>query len=224
MHYPVFPSVVAAITSRSFHDGLGWLDDVDGHHLGLVLLTPWRCGCSAAGPFACLAPRRGSRRTVALALYPSGVGHAFNNPKDLAERDVVRPRPAAAGAGAVENRGAARCWAALYLGLSLSCKLNGVFTVAAIAVWIPIAYLMLYRRRQSPRRRGLVGAVIIPYVSGATFVLLWPWLTQGPGARGLLAAAWRVRGLHAVVRHQPADLVDDLPGSGRLLHDAARWS
>src|SRR6185437_451076 len=37
-HYPVFPGLVCAITNAIFHDKLHWVDPIDGHHLGLVLL------------------------------------------------------------------------------------------------------------------------------------------------------------------------------------------
>jgi len=188
MHYPVFPSVVAAVSSAIFHDALGWLDVVDGHHFGLVALNALALWLFGRWAIRLLGPTAGIAATVALALYPSGVGHAFNNPKDWPSAMFSGQALLAAGAGAVENRGRPMLWAALYLGLSLSCKLNGVFTLAAIAVWVPIAYLLLFRRRgQTPTPGAVGGVAIIPYISGATFVLLWPWLTTGKG----LAACWQ---------------------------------
>src|SRR6187455_883703 len=68
MHYPVFPSLVGAITSAIFHDGLGWLDVVDGHHLGLVLLNAIALWLFGRWALRLLGTTAGVAATVALAL------------------------------------------------------------------------------------------------------------------------------------------------------------
>src|SRR6185369_9054546 len=136
-----------------------------------------------------LGPLAGVAATVALALYPSGVGHAFNNAKDWPCVMWSGVAVLAAGVGAVENRGAPLFAAGAFFGLALSCKLNAVFGIAAVVLWTPLAYWLLYRGR--PERRpsaGMVGgALLIPYVAVALFLALWPWLYHEGGAPGL----WR---------------------------------
>jgi hypothetical protein len=190
MHYPVLPSLIGAVTSAIVHDGLGWLDVVDGHHLGLVLLNVLAIWLFGRWAMRLLGTTAGVAATLALALYPSGVGHAFNNPKDWPSAMFTGIALLAAATGAIENRGGPMLWAGLFLGLSLSCKLNGVFCLVAIGLWAPLAYLLLYRKRRPEPRApsvGLVGGtLLIPYVSGAVFIALWPWLYTGRGLADLL--------------------------------------
>jgi hypothetical protein len=181
MHYPVLPSFIAAVTSAIFHDRLGWLDVTDGHHLGLVLLqglSLWlfcRWMTRLAGPIAGIAA------TVALAFYPSGVAHAFSNPKDWPCAQFSGLTVIAAGVGALENRGGPLLWAGVFLGLALACKMNAVFALTALLVWAPVAYLLLYRRRKPPSVGMVAGALSIPYIGLPLFFVLWPWLHHGHG-------------------------------------------
>ncbi len=181
MHYPVFPSLLAAITSRLFHDGLGWVSVIDGHHLGLVLFHGLGLWVFCRWATRLLGDTAGVAATVALALYPTFVGHAFSNPKDLPCALWNGIAVLAAGVGLLENRGKPLIWAGLFLGVALSCKLNGVFALIAVLAWTPFAYLILYRRRRPFAAEVMVGLLIFPYLGLVVFVLLWPWLYQGKG-------------------------------------------
>jgi hypothetical protein len=187
MHYPVLTGFLAAITSEVFHKRLGWLDPTDGHHLALVLLHALglylfcRLATRLCGPLAGIAG------TVALALYPSAVGHAFNNPKDWPCALYSGLATLAAGAGFVENRGRPMLAAGVLFGVALSCKLNAAIAMVAVVAAAPIAYLLLYHRRQRVSRGLLAGALALPYIAVGLFFLLWPWLYQGKG----IAAHWQ---------------------------------
>ena len=177
MHYPVFPSLLAAITSRLFHDGLGLVSAIDGHHLGLVLFHGLGLWVFCRWATRLLGGTAGVAATVALALYPTVVGQAFNNPKDLPCALWDGIAILAAGVGVVENRGKPLIWAGLFLGIALSCKLNGVFALIAVLSWTPLAYLILYWRRKPFATEALVGLLRSFRISG------WPSsCCSGPGS------------------------------------------
>jgi len=181
MHYPVLTGVLAAFTSAIFHRGLGWMDAIDGHHLALVLLQALGLYLHCRLASRLFGRVAGIAGTIALALYPSAVGHAFNNPKDWPCALFGGLAALAAGIGFVENRGKPLLAAGALLGVALSCKLNAVITLAAIAAAAPVAYLLLYHRRKRPSGDLLAGALAMPYIAGGLFFICWPWLYQGKG-------------------------------------------
>lgn len=179
LHYPVFPALCAALTSWALHDRLGWLNVIDAHHLGLVLMH----GFALLVEYLLLERLVGRRAAVssviALALFPSAVGHAFNNPKDWPCAQFYACAVLAAGVGLIEQRGRWLLLAGLFTGLALSAKLNGLFALATVALWFPVSYLLLYRRAR-PLSAGVVaGLLSMPYIAGMTFFVLWPWLYHG---------------------------------------------
>ncbi len=186
MHYPVFPDLVAAVTAAVFHRRLGWLSDLDGHHLGLVLLQG--LGLFLFCAYACRLLGRGAgiAAAVALALYPSAVGHAMNNPKDWPCAMFYGVAVLAAGAGLAHGRARDVLAAAVLLGVALACRANAIFAAATIVAWTPLAWLLLWRRRR-PLRAPLVAAWLgAPFVAAAVFIVLWPWLYEA-GLGGLVA-------------------------------------
>jgi hypothetical protein len=173
---PVFPSLVAAVTSRLFHDRLGWLNELDGHHLGLVLIHV--VGLFLFGRYACrlLGPAAGVAATIALALFPSALGNSFNNPKDWPCALFYAVAVLAAGVGLTEGRPRSLVAFGVYAGIALSGKANGAFALVTVALWAPVAYLLVYRPQRRAFAPHLALLVAAPYLAVATFVLLWPWL------------------------------------------------
>jgi hypothetical protein len=186
-HYPVLTGVLMAVTTEIFHKRLHWLGATDGHHLALVLLhalglyLTCRLATRLFGRAAAIAG------TVALALYPSAVGHAFNNPKDWPCALFAGAAALAAAIGFVENKGRALVWAGLLLGLALSCKLNAAITLIAILTSTPIAYFLLYFHRRAISRGLTGGFLAMPYMTVGVFLIAWPWLYQGKN----MATYWR---------------------------------
>jgi hypothetical protein len=179
LHYPVLTGLLAATTSRVFHERLGLVDAVDGHHMALVLLHALALFLYALYASRLLGPVAGISATVILALFPSALGHSFNNAKDWPCAQFYGLAVLAAGVGIVEGRARHLLASALLVGLALSAKLNGIFVLPTILLWTPIAYLLLYRRIR-PVSAPLVGAYLLaPYVAGLVFFALWPWLYYG---------------------------------------------
>jgi hypothetical protein len=179
LHYPVLTGLLAAVTSRVFHDRLGWVDVVDGHHMALVLLHAVALFLYALYASRLLGGVAGISAVVVLALFPSALGHSFNNAKDWPCAYFYGLAVLAAGVGIVESRARHLLASALFVGLALSAKLNGIFVLPTVLLWTPIAYLLLYRHRR-PVTAPLVGAYLVaPYVTGVAFFALWPWLYYG---------------------------------------------
>ncbi len=179
VHYPVFPGLVAAITNWIFHSKLHVLNTIDGHHLGLVVLHAAALFLFCVYACRLLGRAAGIAAVVALALYPSAVGHSFNNAKDWPCAQYYGVFLLAMGVGVRDARFRDLVVAGVLLGVAFAGKMNAAFAVATMLAWTPVAYGLLYHRR-GPLPVGLVGGVLlVPYIAAAVFVALWPWLYYG---------------------------------------------
>jgi Dolichyl-phosphate-mannose-protein mannosyltransferase len=178
LHYPVLPGFVAALTSQVAHDRLGFGDVVDGHQLGLVLLHGLALFLYCLYATEALGLGGGVAATLALALFPCYLGHAFNNAKDLPCADFYALAVLAAGVGWLRQRPRALLAAGVFAGLALSCKMNGIFAIVTVALWLPVPLVQALRQRRLVPASLAAAALSIPYISAAVFVLLWPWLWQ----------------------------------------------
>jgi hypothetical protein len=179
VHYPVLPGFVAAVVSWVFHTKLGWLNHIDGHHLGLVLLHG--LGLLLFCLYSCKLLGRGAgiAATVALALFPTGVGHAPNNAKDWPCAELYGLAILAAGVGIVQGRLRHLIASALFIGLGLSAKLNAAFVFPTLLLWIPAAWLLLFRGRKKVPARVVAGCMLAPLIAFLVFFVAWPWLYYG---------------------------------------------
>jgi hypothetical protein len=178
-HYPVLPGLVAALSSQVFHDGLGLVDDIDGHHLGLVLFHAaaiFVLGWTLSG---LLGTQSALFAILALVFFPTIAGHGFNNAKDLSCVDFYACGIAAVGLGVLARRDKQILLGAVWLGISLACKLNAAFALVTIALWLPFAWLILYWRQQRVPARTLGFLLLVPLAAVVLSFLLWPWLYQG---------------------------------------------
>jgi hypothetical protein len=183
MRYPVLPALVAAVTSAVVHDGLGLLDPAAAHHLGLVLLQALALGIFASYAIRFLGFQAGIFASVALMLFPSAFGHAFNNPKDWPCAMFYGLAVLAAGEGLVSGRARHILVAGVFAGVSLAAKLNGVFVLVTIALWLPIVWFARLRRSPADVKYRLTAALLAaPYIAGAIFLVSWPWIWNAPPA------------------------------------------
>lgn len=182
--FPVFPGLVCAITSAVFHDSLGLLNVIDGHHLGLLLLH-----CVGLFFFCVYTSRLfgrvgGVAATLVLALFPSSIGHSFNNPKDWPCAIFYGLAMLAACTGIVEQRARHLIAAAVFVGLSISAKFNGYLVFANLVLWVPIAWWLLYRKKVEISAAMASAFIAMPYIAFALFIVLWPWIWHAGIARG----------------------------------------
>ncbi|MBK8169022.1 MAG: glycosyltransferase family 39 protein [Sandaracinaceae bacterium] len=182
--FPVFPALVCAITSRVFHDSLGWMNVIDGHHLGLLLLH-----CVGLFFFGIYTSRLfgrvgGLAATIALALFPSSIGHSFNNPKDWPCAVFYGLAMLAACVGIVEQRARHLIASAVFVGLSISAKFNGYLVFANLVLWVPIAWWLLYRKKIQISAAMSSAFIAMPYLAFGLFIVLWPWIWHAGIAQG----------------------------------------
>jgi hypothetical protein len=183
MRYPVLPGLVAAVVSAVVHDGLGLLDPAAAHHLGLVLLQALALGLFASYAIRFLGFRAGLFASVALMLFPSAFGHAFNNPKDWPCAMFYGLAILAAGEGLLSGRARDILVAGLFLGLSLAAKLNGVFVLVTLGLWAPVIWFARLRRSEPAEKYRLAAACLAaPYIAGLVFLVSWPWIWNAPPA------------------------------------------
>jgi len=183
MRYPVLPGLIAAVVSAVVHGWLGLLDPAAAHHLGLVLLQALGLGLFAHYAIRFLGLQAGLFAAVALMLFPSAFGHAFNNPKDWPCAMFYGLAILAAGEGLVSGRARDVLAAGLFLGISLAAKLNGVFVLVTLALWAPIIWFARIRRSPPGEKYRLVAACLaVPYIAGVVFLVSWPWIWHAPPA------------------------------------------
>src|SRR5262249_36957244 len=141
--YPVFPALVGAITAHIFSG----LEPVDGHHLGPALLNAVALFLFCLYAARLLGRGAGIAATVALALFPSALGHSINNAKDWPCAAFYGLALLAFGVGVIERRARDVLIAGAFLGLALSSKINALFALVTVGLWAPFAYVWLYRGR-----------------------------------------------------------------------------
>ena len=177
-HYPVLPALVAAATDATLGRALG-LTPVDGHHAGLALLSIALLFLYTLYACRLLGDAAGVAAAIALACFPTAVGHAFNDPKDWPCAGFYALTVLAAGVGLVEKRPRQLWLAGLFLGLALSCKQNAVFAAVTVVLATPFVYRLLYHgesRGRASDRRLTTAFLLFPYVGCAIFAVAWPWL------------------------------------------------
>jgi hypothetical protein len=178
LHYPVVPGFVAAVTG-SVTSALWDLHPIDGHQLGLVLLHA--VGLFFYGVYAVrlLGSTGGLIATVCYLFFPTILGHAFNNAKDIPCADFYACGLLAGGVATLwPNRRDALATGAFF-GLSLSSKINGAVGLAVWLLWTALVFGLRLWERRRPDWRLPILALGVTAIAGALFVLLWPWLYQG---------------------------------------------
>jgi hypothetical protein len=199
MHYPVLPGLVCALTSRLFHDDLGWLDLVDGHHLGLLLIHGAGLFLFCIYLVRLLGRLAGATGTAMLATFPSVLGHSFNNAKDWPSALFLTVAILAVGVGVLSRQYRSVLLGGLWLGIGLGAKLQAIFAIPVLFAWAPVAYLLLYWRRERVSAAMVSAYVCIPYFAGLVFFVSWPWLYHG----GKVSVWWDhlAEYLHFMVQH-----------------------
>jgi hypothetical protein len=175
----VLPGFTAALTSFVFHETLGWVDHIDGHHLGLVLLNALALLLFCLYSCALLGKGAGIAATLCLALFPTALGHTPNNAKDWPCAQFYGVTLLAAGLGVVRERARHLLAAGVLLGVALSCKMNAVFVLPTVLLFAPVAYFALYFRKKPIPAGVAAGFLAAPYVAAIVFFALWPWLWYG---------------------------------------------
>jgi Dolichyl-phosphate-mannose-protein mannosyltransferase len=171
--YPVLPGLVAAATNATIGRALG-LNPVDGHHLGLLLLSAATLFLFTRLAGRLLGPAAGIAAGVALACFPTAVGHFANDAKDWPCAMFYALAILSAGVGVLEGDRRQIWMASIWVGLALSCKQSGVFAIATLAVGAPALWPFL---RAQPRLRTPL--LLLPWIAGAIFLVAWPWLWWG---------------------------------------------
>lgn len=180
VHYPVFPALICAVTSFVLHDALGIFDTVSGHHAGLVLLHACLLAAYCEHASKLLGKRAGIIAAVTLFLFPSAMGHSFNNAKDWPCAEAYGLAILAFGIGVLDAKPRRILLAGVWFGVALSCKINALFVLATLLPWAALAYFLFHFRDHSREFYRLTAAALVaPYLGGILFVLLWPWLYQG---------------------------------------------
>jgi hypothetical protein len=178
-HYPVFPGLFAGVVSLVLHDQLGWMDHIDGHHFGLVLLQVVLL--FLFGLYACRLLGRGAGivATLACAFYPTVLGHTPNNAKDLPCAMFYAVALMATGVGVLKEKPKHLYWASVFIGLGLGAKLNAGFVFISLLVWSPIAWWLLYRKTKAIPKGVVWAYLAAPFVAFLVFFVAWPWLWYG---------------------------------------------
>ncbi len=178
LHYPVVPGFVAAVTA-AVTDSLFGLHPIEGHQLGLVLLHAVGLFFFAVYAVRLLGPTAGGIAAVCYLFFPTILGHAFNNAKDVPCSDFYACGLLAGGVATLAPNRRDAIAAGVFFGLALSSKINGAVGLAIWLLWTVWVFGLRLREERRPDWRLPVLAFSVASLAGALFVLLWPWLYQG---------------------------------------------
>jgi hypothetical protein len=184
LHYPVVPGFVAAVTAAVTGDLFG-LHPVDGHHLGLVLLHAVALFFFAVYAVRLLGPTAGAIAAVCYLFFPTVLGHAFNNAKDVPCSDFYACGLLAGGVATLAPNRRDALAAGTFFGLALSSKINGAVGLAIWLLWTAWVFGLRLREQRRPDWRLPVLALGVTAMACALFFILWPWLYQGEPAEWL---------------------------------------
>ena len=179
LHVPVLAGLLAAVTSKVFHETLGWVDVVDGHHLALVLLH------SLALLLFCLYASRllgsvaGISATVILALFPPLSAIPSTTPR-TGRASSSTAWPFSRQGSASWRLGRATFWPrrSSWAWRSAESSTASSFSPPSSS-GRPVAFLLLYRGRRAVPGRVVGAYLVAPYIAGVVFFALWPWLYYG---------------------------------------------
>jgi hypothetical protein len=179
IHYPVFPDLVASATSLVLADGLGWLHPVQAHEFGLVLLHAVALFLLTTLAWSLLGPLPGTVTALCYLFFPTVLGHAFTNPKDLPCTDFYACGLLAGALAAFEPVPRRAVTAGVLFGIALSCKINAVIGLANWLAWLAVYLALDWRRQKRVDLRLIALGAFVPVLAFLVFFLLWPWLYQG---------------------------------------------
>jgi hypothetical protein len=176
--FPGFPAVFCAAVARVARLIPGY-NVIDSVHAGIALLH----ALAVFGLAVYLARLLGLRRALFIAslyaLFPSAVGHSHYNVKDWPMTGFYGLTLVSFAVGVVEDRARYFLHSGLWLGLGIASKANPIFTLPTLLLWLPIAWLLLYRGGRLPSRRAVLAACLLPGIALITLWLAWPYLRAG---------------------------------------------
>ena len=104
-----------------------------------------------------------------LALFPCALGHSFNNAKDWPSAQFYGVTVLAAATAILEERPRALMGAGVWLGVALAAKLNPVFAVVTILLWLPLVFRVTYWRARPVPDGMVLAGLAFPLIGAATY-------------------------------------------------------
>ncbi|MBD3387881.1 MAG: phospholipid carrier-dependent glycosyltransferase [Candidatus Altiarchaeales archaeon] len=195
MFHPV-AKIFTAFTHQTFHERLGWLDDIDAHHLGILVI-------SAAGVFALYAMvyevfgyAPAVISAASLALYPRFIAHSHNNVKDTPMTCFFIFTMYCFWKAFNTRDLRWSILAGTSLGLSLNVKINAYFMPLIFGVWLFLTYkggegtVMMPKFTverasikyclQERRYDSKLNIAVIVILALSVMYLSWPYLWERP--------------------------------------------
>ncbi|MBI5549359.1 MAG: glycosyltransferase family 39 protein [Deltaproteobacteria bacterium] len=176
--FPGFPGFFCTLVAQVARKLPGY-DVVDAFHAGIVLLHALAVFAFAVYLARLLGTRRALLIAALYALYPCAVGHSHYNVKDWPMVGFYALTLVSFACGLVEDRPRFLLQSGFWLGLGICSKGNLLFTGPTLAIWAPIAWVLLYRKQRRPSRATIVALLTLPVVAAVTFWAVWPYLHVG---------------------------------------------
>ncbi len=178
LRMPSLPALVGA-TLAPLARHLPGYELLDSFHAGLVLLHGLIVFALVLYLARLIGLGRALLATFAYAAYPTVVGHAHYNVKDLPMAGFFALALLSFAAGFVENRARFVVQSGFWVGLSFACKANAVFVAPTLALWVPVGAWLSFRGGRLPSRRLVAAACLLPWVALVTLWAFWPYLRAG---------------------------------------------
>ncbi|MFC2162743.1 glycosyltransferase family 39 protein [Candidatus Altiarchaeota archaeon] len=134
--YPPVANILSALTKRIFHEKLGWVDHIQGHHIAIIILSSITVYAVYSFTREVYGGIPAALAAVSLSLYPRFMAHSHNNVKEaplacfflLTMWSFWKMRKTREFKWVIISP--------IMLGLSVNVKINAYFIPIILGIWI----------------------------------------------------------------------------------------
>jgi len=195
-YYGPFADMLGHLCYETFTNKLGWLDDVSGHHVHIILFAALLIGAVYWLAYKTHGQIAAVMSALFLVFFPRFIGHSQVNMKDLPVTAMLALAILIFYLAVTQKSAWLFVLGGLVLGLNFSIKVNAVWVPIILVTWFIFAYRDKIRQGLTRRRElgwsikhGFKswgwGLLLSPFVAVAAAVATWPWTWPSPVVRML---------------------------------------
>ena len=195
--YPPVASILSAITHKIFHESLGWVSDIDGHHIAIIILSTITVFVLYKMVFETYGLLPAIIASISLSLYPRFIAHSHNNIKDAPMTCFFVFTIYCMWKATTTRQLNWSILSGVLLGLSLNVKINAYFIPLIFGLWLLFTYKggktqvdipkyviqkkgCLKIKRKTIEYPFLLNLAIILLLALSVVYLSWPYLWSDP--------------------------------------------
>ena len=183
--HPPTSNILAAATNKVFFQNLGWVKDIESHHLYEVLVTFLLILGVAIFSYNTLGLFPAVVASLSIALYPLVFGESHFNIKDPPEMSLFGLSAMSFYWGVYKNKPSWVFVSSVFAGLALGTKFNALTLPLILGPWLAFFTLVNFRKihKGFTKKTGIVWFFVLllfPVIMFYVFYIFWPFLYSDP--------------------------------------------